>query len=567
VTLIVAAVAIAHGVQLERKLRTLPATLRAATTDAEAGHLAAAQTELTKAENTLTGVNSELYNSLDFQVLGVVPGARQNLTALRAGVRLGLQMVGGGEEILKAAAPLEINGQLSVPLRQGQLPLETVEAVQSAVEDVATTLPDAPTPPRGSLVLGPVKTAVDKLFVEAARRQAELQSVSASLRLVEDIAGASGDKRYLIAVANSAEMRGSGGMILSYGVLTSHAGKVTLVHVGPIDEIGLSGPETAAAFPADFTKAYGGLAPTSDWRNANLMSDFTVDAPVMQAMFDKATGQRVDGVIQIDSEGLAAVLAGVGPVTTPDLGTVTSANAVQVTLSTAYALFPERSNRQDYTGQLAQAAFQKLTSGAFSTLKPLGQALLDASHQRHVLMHADDPTDETAVRQLGFDGSLPPRRSNFVQLTIQNFGANKLDYYLASSLVLNGARPSESGSVMTATIDLANTAQRGQTTPQEVFGPFLPSENAGEYYGLVTLYLPVGSFLRRSTVDASVTTNPVMGTQNGLQTVSYTVAIPAGSGSHVALRIFVPPTATPGRQIVVVPAPRVLPTHFVSDLS
>lgn len=564
---IVALIAVVHGIRLEHKLRTLPTTLQLVTVDAEEGHLGAAQSELARAQNTLTGLNSSLYNSADFQLLNLLPVGRQNLRAIRSGVQLALQMVGGAEDILNAASPLEQNGQLAVPLRGGQIPLQTVEAVQSTVDDVAGTLPDAPTPPSGSLILGQVHAAVDRVFNEASKREAELRSVGATLRVVEDIAGSSGDRRYLIAVANSAEMRGSGGMILSYGVLASHGGKVTLVHLGPIDEIKLTSPETSASFPTDFIRTYSGLAPTSDWRDANMMSDFTVDAPVLEAMYEHATGQHVDGVIQVDSAGLAAILAGVGPVATPDLGTVTAGNAVSVTLSAAYQLFPVRSTRQDYTGEVARAAFERLTSGEFTSLKPLGIALIDASKQRHVLMYTDDPTDETAIRLLGFDGGLPPPSSDFTQLTIQNFGANKLDYYLTSSLRLSGQHPSETGSMMTATIDLANTAPPGRSVPQEVFGPFSPAQNAGEYDGLVTLYLPAGSFLRASSTDTSITTSPALGAQNGVQTVSYTVSIPAGGASHVVLRLFIAPTPSPRRQFAFVPSPRVNPTEFVSKLS
>lgn len=564
---VVAVIAVLHGIRLERRLQALPSTLQAVTTNAEEGHFGAAQAELAKAQSTLTNVNSSLYNSIDFQLLNLLPIGRQNVRAVRSGVKLGLQMVGGGEEILAAASPLEQNGQLAIPLTRGQIPLQTVISVQKAVEEVASILPNAPSSPGDGLVLGPVKTAVGKVFKEAAKRQLELRSVGASLRVIEDIAGASGDRRYLLAVGNSAEMRGSGGMILSYGVLTSHAGKVTLVHIGPIDEIKLPSPETAVSFPTDFMRTYSGLAPTADWRDANMMSDFTVDGPVLEAMYEHESGQHLDGVIQVDSAGLAAILAGIGPVTTADLGAVTEGNAVSVTLSTAYQLFPVRATREDYTGEVAQAAFERLTSGEFTSLKPLGVALIDASKQRHVLMYSDDPTDETAIRMLGFDGALPPASSDFTQLTIQNFGANKLDYYLTSSLLLGGERPSETGSLMTATINLANTAPRGRAVPQEVFGPFSPEQNVGEYDGLVTLYLPAGSFLKGSGVDPSVTTSPIMGSQNGLQTVSYTVTIPAGGSSRVVLRLFIPPTPSPRGQFDFVTSPRVNPTTFISKLS
>ena len=564
---LVTTIAVLHAIRLQHKVNSLPTILESVVANAEAGHLAVAESQLQQAQSTLTSVNSSLYNSLDFQILNLLPVARENLTAVRSAVHLGLEMVGGGEEILQSASPLEQGGQLAVPLNQGQIPVSTVDAVQAAVTDVAGTLAGRLSPPSGTFLLGRVRRAADRVYAEASKREAELRSVGAGLRVVEDIAGASGDRRYLLAIANSAEMRGSGGMILSYGVLTSHAGKVTLVHVGPIDEIKLSAPETATAFPADFTKSYGGLAPTSDWREENLMSDFTVDAPVMEAMYQQATGQHVDGVIQVDSAGLAAVLAGVGPVPTADLGTVDASNAVTVTLSTSYQLYPQRSVRQDYNGEVADAAFKRLTSGQFSSLRPLGTALVEASKQRHVLMYADDPTDETAIRFLGFDGALPPPRTSFTQLTVQNFGGNKLDYYLFTSLRLEGRRPSQTGSRVSAIIDLANAAPPGQTVPQEVFGPSLPGDQPGAYYGLVTLYLPAGSYLKSASTDGSVTSPPKMGSQNGVSTVAFTVSVTAAGRSHVVLDLYLPPTPTAIRPFEFVPSPRVHPTDFVTKLS
>jgi hypothetical protein len=564
----VGVIAVIHAIRLERRVSILPSILQSATSAAENGQLAAAQADLARAGSDLTAVNSELYNSPDFSIIGELPVARQNLDAIRNAAGLGLQMISDGEEILQAATPLERrDGRLDVSLDGGRIPLAASEQVAAAITQVMTYLPASPDPPGGAFLIGKVRSLQRRIYQEAAAKRSQLESVSAALRLLDDIAGATGDRRYLIAVANSAEMRGSGGMILSYGVLTSHDGQLTLQHFGPIAELALSSPETTAQFPADFMKAFGDLDPTQDWRNVNLMSDFTVDAPVMEAMYTKATGNPVDGVIQIDPVGLAALLAGIGPVQTADLGVVSSANVVPLTLNKAYFLYPNRTSRQDYTGEVAQAAFARLTTGSFSGLRPLAKALVDAGKQRHVLMYSNDPTDESLVKALGFGGALPPPTAGFAQLTVQNIGANKLDYYLYSSLTVTGTRLGPYGSRVTATISLDNTAPAGQTSPVEVFGPYDPGEQAGEYLGLVTLYLPEGSYLQSSQPDASVTTYPTAGSQNSVATVTYTVAIPAGGSSQVSLQLDLPPTPSTTGQLVFVPSPRVIPTRYSGHLS
>jgi hypothetical protein len=565
---VVSAIAVLHALRLEHRVNGVPTIVQTAEVDAENGQLAAATAQLQQAEADLTSVNSSLYNSPDFSIVHLLPVGRQNIDAIRRSVNLGLQMVGGGEQILQSAAPLEsTDGHLEIPLNGGQIPLATTEAVGAALTDVITSLPASAHISSSPFVLGRVSSLEQRVYTEAYERRRQLESVDVAVRLVNDIAGGSGDRRYLIAVANSAEMRGSGGMILSYGVLTSAAGKVSLAAFGPIDQLALSQPETKVSFPADFLSQDGYLAPTQVWRNVNLMSDFTVDAPVMEAMYTQATGQSLSGVIQIDSAGLGAVLSGIGPVQTADLGTVTASNVVPLTLSQAYAAYPYRTQRQDYTEEAAQATFAKLTSGKFAGLRALGSALVQAGKSRHVLMYTNDPTDESIIEALGFDGAMPSPSSPLMQLTVQNLGGNKLDYYLHTSVNVTGSRPSPQGSTVTATISIANDAPAGQTVPQVVYGPGGPGEVAGEYYGLVTLYLPANSYLKGHTQDPTVTTGPGVGSQNGIATVSFTVDIPPGGATNEVLTLAIPPLPAGTTGFTFVPTPRVIPTTYTQKFS
>lgn len=560
---VAAVVAIFHARSLERRLSTVPSLLRTADTDVVDGRLAAAQDQLTAAERALEDVNGSLYNSFDFSLAGVLPVARQNLRAVRNSVGLGLSMVAGGREILNAAAPLKgPTGRLDVTLTSGQLPLGTLSAIRSAMADTLNSLPSE-VPGRDPLVLGNIGSARRHLYLQAVELRRELLSVGDALTLLSDIAGQQGDRRYFVAAANSAEMRGSGGMYLSYGILSSHDGKLSISPFRDSSTINLPVPETSVPFPADITRGFGPLHPTADWRNVNLFSDFTLDGPVMVAMYHQVTGSTVDGVIQVDSEALASLLSAIGPVGTSGLGTLTASNVVPLTLNQAYFLYPNRSTRQDYSGQAAQAVFDRLVSGRFPSLRALGTAVLRTGQERHILLYTSDPTDEAIVSRLGLSGSLPPAAVPFVQLTVQNAGGSKLDYYLRSSLTLDGGRPSQVGARVTATIDLDNTAPVGLTDPAEIFGT---GPQPGVYQGFVTLYLPAGSHLLDSRVDGSVTSTPTQRTENGIPVVTYTVAVAAGTICHVELNLFTGPTPEAGSAYKYVTSPRITPTVFAQHL-
>jgi len=561
----VSVVGVLHAVRLEKRLNGLSAELQVAQNDAEDGQLGAARQELSSVEASLSKVNSTLYTSPDFSILNLIPVAKQNLAAVRSGVRVALQLVGGGQAIFNAAAPFEgPNGHLEVALNGGEVPVDAVSSIQSVLAGVLTDLPASANVHHSRLVISQVRKAQERVYVEAAKRRAQLTSVQEALSLLQELSGGNGDRRYLIAVGNDAEMRGAGGMILSYGILESSKGKMTLAHIGPIDELKLSQP-APNTFPKDFLATYGALQPSLEWRNSTLMSDFTIDAPVMEAMFTQATGKSVDGVIQVDSAGLGAILTGTGPINVDPLGAVTADNVVPLTLNQQYVLFPDRPVREEYLTAVARAAFTELTSGNFPSLRPLGTALLKATADRHIIMHSNDASTEGLITNLRFDGSLPGPGADFAQLTLQNFGGDKMDYYIQSSLTVNGRRPAGSIGRLAITIDVTNTAPPNGKPPY-IFGPNTDSQDPpGVYRGAVVLYLPQGAYLSGTQADPTATT-PTRGSQNGLTTVNYTIAIPAGGHSQVTLQIEMPPQPSGGGHFSFVPTPRVNATQTAAHL-
>ncbi|MGI8751448.1 MAG: DUF4012 domain-containing protein [Acidimicrobiales bacterium] len=567
--IVVSAVGVVHAVRLDHRLSGLSASIQVAQNQVENGKLVAAETTLGADETNLTSINSALYDSPDFRVLDVLPVAHQNLQAVKASVHLGLALVGDGRTIIGAASTVASpSGHLEVSLKGGQAPTQAISLIQSVLSSAVPRLPASPAPPHENFLVGPVRTGQQKVWTEAFKRRKELSSVGAGLTIFNGLTSGTGQHRYLIAVANMAEMRGAGGMILSYGVLKADNGKVSLGKFGPIDDLALKHP-APATFPADFLKTYANLQPSLNWRNATLMSDFTVDAPVMEAMYTQATGLPVDGVIQVDSAGLGALLAGVGPVTDPALGTVTATNVVPLTLNQAYLKFPDRPVRQEYLAGVAREAFSALTTRNLPSLRVLGTALVSSAAARHIVLYANDPSVEAAATSLAVNGALPGPGEDFAQLTVQNFGGDKLDYYLHSALSVTGTRPG-GGPVghLTATITLDNQAPPNGRS-RYIFGPFAKTSKdpPGLYRGLVTLYLPAQSGLSATQATGATTTAPRLNSQNGLTAITYYVTIPAGAKSQMTLDVELAPRPKGPEHFVVVPTPRINPTQTSVSLS
>ncbi|MGH9122284.1 MAG: DUF4012 domain-containing protein, partial [Acidimicrobiales bacterium] len=481
-----------HALSLKNRISGVTSTVQSALTLAKAGEVPAASAKLDAVAGTLKSANSTLHDSPDFYLLNLLPFGHQNVVAMRSSVTLALKLVNGGQRILKTAAPLiGPGGHLAIPFTNGYIPLGDLRSIQTSVAALLTQLPRSYQPPGGSLVVGPLRNAQTQLLAETKKVHTELAQVNEALGVIGDLAGENGDRRFLIAVANEAEMRGAGGMILSYGVLQVVNGQVKLAGFGEIDNLALKSP-APVSFPADFLKTWGADMPNEQWRNATIMSDFTLDAPVLESMYQKATGQTVDGVVQIDSTGLGAVLAGTGPLNVPGAGEVSQDNVVPLTMNEDYLDLTNRSQRHDFQALVAQATFKALTTRQVS-LRAMGNAVVQAGKDRHILIYDNTPSVEADIKALGFDGGLPGPGRDFAQLTVQNFGGDKMDYYIDSALVISGKRTAGKPLPLTVNIGLANTAPPGQTNTT-VFGPYQSSKNPpGEYEGVVTLYLPAGT--------------------------------------------------------------------------
>ncbi|MDP1821168.1 MAG: DUF4012 domain-containing protein [Acidimicrobiales bacterium] len=557
--------------QAGRDLRTAERLLNDAGTAIEDGRLAEARQALAQADARLVGAAGDLHNHPELDVVRALPVLGDNLVELRRSVALANQLTAGGLRVLTAAQPLEgPAGRLEVPLAAGAIPLRAVQAAQREAELLAQSLPELDEiredPP---FLFGPVQTLHDKVFDEAERRIVQLDALVDGLALVAEMAGGAGDRLYLIAVANTAEMRGSGGMILNYGALVGKDGDFELVDFERIDGVRLEEPidrSFVPSLPEDYLRRWEGFDPLLRWRNANLAADFTVVAPVLESMFGAATGVAVDGVIQIDPVGLAAILEGVGPVEVPELGTVGVDNLVPLVLHEAYIRFRAIDERSDVLRDVAEAAFRRLVEGSYPSLRPLGEALIRAVDGRHVLFHARDAGAQERIRALGADGSLPDLDGpDAVHLTVQNVAGNKLDYFVDTEVALSGALlPARPGSVR-AEVVVSNTAPEGVDDPPYIYGPFNDDQVAGLYRGVVTLYLPRGATVREVSGDPP-RDPPHVFTEDGRPLVSYTVDLPAGATSRVAFDITLPPRPDGRYELLAVPSPRIRPTVLRTDL-
>jgi hypothetical protein len=225
--------------------------------------------------------------------------------------------------------------------------------------------------------------------------------------------------------------------------------------------------------------------------------DFPTVAQVAMELYPQSGGRPVDGVMSVDPVALAALLRFTGPIAVPGVATpLDTTNAAQFLLRDQYVELPDVPDRVDALEQLAEIAFDRLTTADLPGPRELGDVLGPVVQDGHLQVMAPGPDVGTFFDRLGISGRLPAVEGDFVGVTTSNAAGNKIDLFLRRSLGYDVRwDPSTGGLAATATITLTNGAP-ASGLPDYVIGNVLGRRGIEEQLPpgwnntFVTLYTP-----------------------------------------------------------------------------
>ncbi|MDQ1429424.1 MAG: hypothetical protein QOF40_26, partial [Actinomycetota bacterium] len=427
-----------------------------------------------------------------------IPFLASNVDAARTLAEIGTDLANAGENLTTAVHPEALR------VIDGTLPLDEVRKITPRLEagSVAlTTALDKLDRLRGDPYLLPqITDAVDKVYDQLARAEAEAKRGADAAKLAPAIFGGDGPRRYLLVVQNNADSRATGGFIGSYAIMTAENGKVTVgdqVRIGNWNATVRMDPNATLSAPVDYLRRYAQFQPKTTAQNVNLSPDFPSVSQALMSVAPSAGAGPVDGVMAVDPQGLAALLELSGPVRVAAWPTeIDAGNVVNVTLRDAYAVFDDNSpERADFLGDVAQAAVKQATSGELGKPAQIAKVLGKAAHEGHLSLAFARPAEQRLAEELGVAQKMGPIRSDAFAVTTSNTGGNKIDYYLKRTIDYR-VNLVPSGDERTATaraelsVVLENTAP-SSGLPQYVIGPFDARFVAGESRSYLSLYSPL----------------------------------------------------------------------------
>lgn len=333
-------------------------------------------------------------------------------------------------------------------------------------------------------------------------------------QLAPNMLGAEKTRSYLLIIQNNAEARASGGIPGAMAILNLDNGKLSLGAQSSAGDVGvMSPPLVVDPQQQQIYSARMGKFP----QDLNLTPDFPTAASTAQAMWERSTGQRVDGVVSVDPVALSYLLTATGPVQIDDPridllssgqlpDELTSQNVVQTLLSDVYLHIEDPEVQDAYFAVVAQHIFASLSGGTAN-----GQALLDGiargAAEGRVLIWSGRSSEQSVIAAYPVGGSVSGPGVLPAQFGVYfNDGTGaKMDFYVHRTVQLIKGCPKDGYQQTTVRITSTNNAPIDAATslPAYVTGNGAFGVPPGSIQTNIAAYGPNQALVEGAKVDGN----------------------------------------------------------------
>ncbi|WP_456504734.1 DUF4012 domain-containing protein [Arthrobacter sp. UYCu723] len=412
-----------------------------------------------------------------------------------------------------------------------------------------------------------------------AREQLEtvtgaLDAAANAAQIAPGMLGEGSQRNYLLMIQNNAEARASGGIPGALAILTLDAGKLTLGKQSSAGDVGVMSP-TLSVDPEQEHIYSGRMG--KFMQDVNLTPDFPTAATTAQAMWERKSGQHVDGVISLDPVALSYILDATGPVkiTDPELIAVADTglstelsgkNVVRTLLSDVYAKIARPEIQDAYFAGVAKEIFGALSSGT-GDAKGLIKGITRGASEGRVLIWSGTSDEQAVIAKYPLSGSIVGPSVAPAQFGVYfNDGTGaKMDYHVKRTVQLMKECTGNDYGRVRVRITSTNTAPADAATslPAYVTGGGIYGVPEGTVQTNVIAYGPVQANVETATVDGTKTDFAAHHHANRpLGSVTVTLA-PGQSSSveftfgkivqHTEPELFVTPTVQAVKDVILTP--------------
>ncbi len=467
----------------------------------KSGDVAGASADIGSAQSSMNTAQA-LVSQPAFDAMSVVPGLSTLSNSVADSINAGANLTaaaGNGIDLLAT-----VNGSDGNPpaFSNGSFDLARLPSMGPSVKKMNDSLA-ASEAYLSEISSAPGFSQVKAAALEKVTPMRDAVSVAnAAWPNLPDALGGHGQKQYLVAILNPAELFPTGGAPLSAMLLRFNNGKMTIPLSGQVSsDIFPAGPNGPAQISWQHIAGkpyYSSRDAKSLFVNSNLYPDFTVSGEEMARAWQAGGEGHIDGVIAIDTTAIAAILNKTGPVQLTNGTQLTGDNLGQKVLIDAYqnSTGEQNTQRHDENNQLMAALQGRMKS--MQSLPQVASALLGVAPGRHFQVYMRNPKLTADLAGLDVNGGLSPGTGDYFGVYTTS-SPNKVAVYQQRSIDREVRLQPDGSASVTEQIKVTNAAPPTEGAPLTGFG-YTDRRAINRY----VVYVPDKSQQARLTVSGGV---------------------------------------------------------------
>ena len=278
--------------------------------------------------------------------------------------------------------------------------LNTVASVTPTIRESITAIDSLPTPHIGKLA-----SAIEKVKDPLDTAAPYLDDIDTFATELPRMLGANGETRnYLLVAQNNAELRSTGGLPGSMGIMTITDGKIEMGDFTATADLKFY--ETSGFGATDEEISIFGDRIGMKCNDSNFIPDWNRASHFIKSIYkDQVGGPDVDGVVGVDPVFLQSLLALTGGVESAGF-TVDGTNAARMLMHDSYQTMDINTTDAFFAG-VAGLAFKHIMSNLGSAgMGDLVSAVKDNIKQGHLMVSMTDETQQELIKTMGLDFSI-----------------------------------------------------------------------------------------------------------------------------------------------------------------
>lgn len=358
--------------------------------------------------------------------------------------------------------------------------------------------------------------------------------------------GNGGDRLYVFAAQNTAEIRASGGFPGSVGAIRIQNGILSIVEFQSVYNVFSNYVPHEAAITATEANLFAGRM-NLPW-DADFSPDFERVAKIWALAYQNRNGEHVDGVISATPVVIQRLLSFLGEVSLSDGTVIDGNNAMRVLQHDLYYKYLSRVSEVSYrtgndlTDQLFAETAKKTLNLLFSSLnyehlRDVYFFTQQSFADRTLLLWMADEDEQELIRQMGWAGTLNKDETKpEIGVFFNSTSASKMGWYLDIDVTIGEATENEDGS-RTYPISVCYSNRITQEE-RDIAGGYILGDGYGGLLGGMYIFAPAGGSISNFRSSKGYLNT---GTYQGLDLIYQYRSIEMGSSIEIECEITTAP--------------------------